>query len=299
MGKGSTSLRTTTEHAKNDSLAPATRSVLNATRNQTDAASSFLLLSLRLVVAVLIIGLWLILTSLHVVSSLFLPSPANLWTSLEAMSPDLPSSLAYSLGMTLGGFSLGVLVGVVLGLAVAYSIYIRHLFGGVMTFLRPVPVFALIPLFVLWFGVSWRPQVALIALGTSVILGVTTTEAVKNVPTIFVKAALTLGAGRRHVYRTIVVPAIAPHLAGSIRVAAAASWGLDVAAEFIGAQIGLGHLMIVREEYLDTGGIIDIVLIYAVLAIAFDWMLARLMARAFKWTERTQSGTLAGAILGR
>ena len=90
------------------------------------------------------------------------------------------------------------------------------------------------------FGIGRAPQIALIALGTSVVLGITTLEAIRNVPPIYIRAALTLGADRKRIYTTVIVPYIVPHLIGAIRVAAASSWGLDVAAEFMGSQAGLG-----------------------------------------------------------
>src|SRR5690606_35680291 len=138
---------------------------------------------------------------------------------------------------------------------------IRDLLSDLMDIMRPVPVFALIPLFALWFGIGIAPQIAIIALGTSMILGVTTVSAIRNVSPVHIKAALTLGATRGAVYRTVIVPSIVPHLLGSVRVAAAASWGLDVAAEFHGAQQGLGYTMIVRQQYRDTSGIILICII--------------------------------------
>src|SRR5262249_40254826 len=166
-------------------------------------------------------------------------------------------------------------------------------------FIRPVPVFALIPLFVLWFGIGRMPQIVLIALGTSVILGVTTIEAVRNIAPVYVRAALTLGASRAQIYRTVLVPSIIPHLMGAIRVAAAASWGLDVAAEFIGAQNGLGYLMIVQETYLNTAGIMVIVLIYSLLALGLDTIIRLAERPITRWTERgVRTGVVAG-ILGQ
>jgi ABC-type nitrate/sulfonate/bicarbonate transport system permease component len=253
----------------------------------------------RSILLLILAGVWLLVTGMHAVQPVFFPSAAGLWASFIGVRPELLQSIGYSVAMTLSGFAIGVTFGIGLGLAMAYSIVVRRLFGDLMTLIRPVPIFALIPLFLLWFGIGWEPQVALIALGTSVILGVTTTEAVRNVQSIFVKAALTLGASRRQVYRTVVLPSITPHLAGAVRVAAAASWGLDVAAEFIGAQTGLGHLMVVREEYLDTGSIVLIVLIYAVLAIVLDYGISMGTRHLLRWSERSSTGGVVGSLLGR
>ena len=98
-------------------------------------------------------------------------------------------------------------------------------------------------------------------------------------PRIYVRAALTCGASRLDVYRTVVIPSIMPELMLGIRYGAIASWGLDVAAEFSGSQEGLGYFMIVRGEYLDTAGITLAVLIYCTLAIIVDRILRMLSHR--------------------
>ncbi|UUY01536.1 ABC transporter permease [Svornostia abyssi] len=256
-------------------------------------------LALRAVVPLTLIGLWCLLSYGGIVDPLYLPSPTEMWNAFNELRADLPSAIATTVGMTLTGFVIGTALGVSLGLLMAYSSIARDLLSDVLDLTRPVPVFALIPLFLLWFGIGRGPQIALIALGTSVILGVTTLEAIRNVNPIHVRAALTLGASRGTIYRRVVLPSIFPHLLGAIRVAAAASWGLDVAAELIGSQNGLGYLMIVRQQYLDTAGILVVVVVYAVLALALDRAIVWLERPLTRWTHRDQRAGVAASILGR
>jgi len=253
----------------------------------------------RVIVPAAIIAVWVAVTHARLIGSIFLPSPGDLWDSFQAMKPELGPSLESSVTMTLLGFLLGTSFGITMGLAMAYSRIVRELFGGMLDFIRPVPVFALIPLFVLWFGIGKRPQITLIALGTSIILGVTTIEAIRNVAPVHIKAALTLGASRRRIYLTVILPSIFPHLLGAIRVAGAASWGLDVAAEFIGAQNGLGYLMIVREQYLDTSGIVLVVIIYAFLALGLDTLIRSAERPLTRWTERRTGAGVVASIVGQ
>jgi ABC-type nitrate/sulfonate/bicarbonate transport system permease component len=108
-------------------------------------------------------------------------------------------------------------LGLGLGLVMAYSRSVLDTIGPIMDFLRPVPVFALIPLFLLWFGIGLWSQVLLVALGVSAILGVETYEAIRNIPQRYVRAAANLGASRRMIFLHRVVPFITPHLIGAIR----------------------------------------------------------------------------------
>ena len=255
-------------------------------------------LTRQLAVPLIIFAIWMIISYFDLIPSLFIPRPKNLWTSFIGMAPLLPTAILTTVTMTLTGFLIGTAFGTLSGLLMAYSPIIRDLVGSIFDFMRPVPVFALIPLFILWFGIGRVPQVVLIALGTSVVLGVTTLEAIRNVPSIYIRAALTLGAHQKTIYRTVIVPYIIPHLIGAIRVAAAASWGLDVAAEFMGSQQGLGYLIILQQTFLRTAGIILLVIVYSVLALLFDKAIAWIESKFTRWTERHIVRGAAGAVVG-
>lgn len=253
---------------------------------------------LRLAVPALLLAAWLWIVSERLVRPIFVPAPSDLWQSLLGLLPGLPAALPASVLMTLTGLLLGIALGVLTGLAMAYSRLARDLFGGLVAFVAPVPIFALIPLFVLWFGLGRLPQIAIITIGTWVIISVMTMEAIKNVQPVHIRAALIFGADRRTIYRTVVVPSILPNMLGAIRAAAAASWGLDVAAEFIGAQTGLGVMIIARQQYLDTASMLVLIGIYSILAILLDRIILRLERPFTAWTARHGSLGAAGKLMG-
>jgi ABC-type nitrate/sulfonate/bicarbonate transport system permease component len=233
---------------------------------------------------------WFLLTSLLHVRPVILPSIKDVVVSFVRLSGSLPKALGISLYMTLLGFILGTALGVGTSIVMAYSKFIRDSFSSISDFIRPVPIFALIPLFILWFGIGRIPQIALILVGVSVIIGVVTLEAIRNIPKIYIDAAYTLGAKKKQIFSTIIMPSIFPHIIGSIRVGAATAFGLDVAAEFMGSQEGLGYLMIVQQNYLKTDGIIAIVIIYSVIAFIVDRILCAVERRLTYWTERRVGG---------
>ena len=245
--------------------------------------------SSRVVPLSVVLIVWVVLTEVIRVNPLFLPGPTLMWSTFVDMLPLLPGAIRYSMTMILAGFALGTGAGVLLGLAMAYSRVIRFAAESITDFLRPVPIFALIPLFILWFGIGMMPQIALIAFGCFVIVVVNTSEAIRNVKPLYMQAAYTLGAKRRYAYRTVIVPAIIPEVIGAVRVAAAASFGLDVAAEFLGAQQGLGHLMINNQLYLRTEGILIPIIIFSLLALMLDTVLRRFGDYLTRWSERTAS----------
>ena len=237
-----------------------------------------------------ILLIWFLITNLLHVRPIIMPSVVDVLKSFKILGAALPKALAISMYMIIVGFIIGTLLGVGTSVLMAYSKFIRDSFTSVFDFIRPVPVFALIPLFILWFGIGRVPQIVLITVGVSVIIGVVTLEAIRNIPKIYIDAAYTLGAKKKQVFGAIILPCIFPHVIGSIRVGAAAAFGLDVAAEFMGSQEGLGYLMIVQQNYLKTDGILAIVIIYSILAYIFDRILCAAERKLTYWTERRVGG---------
>lgn len=243
---------------------------------------------LILVIAALFV-VWVLVTGVfELVRPSILPSPSDLLDAFVDLSPVLGPAILSSLKITMSGLVIGLVAGTIVGLIMAYSRAFMDIVGPIMEFSRPIPVFALIPLFMLWFGLGLLPQILLIALGVMAIMGVQTYEAIRNMPMVYVNAAFNLGATKGQVFKTVVIPYIFPHLIGAIRVAAASAWGLDVAAEFMGVQVGLGYTMIIQQVYLNTPGIIVIVIVYSVLAIMLDKLIQFMQARLTRWTERSE-----------
>jgi ABC-type nitrate/sulfonate/bicarbonate transport system permease component len=242
---------------------------------------------------------WVLLTTVtHSIAPIDLPSPAEVISRVSQLHSLLLPGLQTSLEMVFSGFAIGGILGVSSGLLFGYSRVARNLFEFTVDAIRPVPLFALIPLFILWFGIGMRPQITLVAVGVFLIMSLATIEAVRNVPSIYVRAALTLGASRPQVYRTVVIPAILPTMLTGVRYAIASAWGLDVAAEFTGSQQGLGYIMIVREESLDTAGIILIVIIFCLLAIVADRLVRWLTRRLTKWAGKQGDHGMVREMLG-
>lgn len=240
-------------------------------------------------ILVILLAAWVLLTMVSKsIRPIILPSPVGLFDAFMKLAPNLPSAMIASLNITMAGLGIGLLVGILMGLAMAYSTMFMQTVGPFMEATRPIPAMAMIPLFMLWFGLGRLPQILLIALGVSAILGVQTYEAIRNIPIVYIQAAFNLGAKKSYVFRTVVLPYIVPHLIGAIRVAAATSWGLDVAAEFMGVQTGLGYTMIVQQMYLNTAGILVIVIIYSCMAIILDKIIGGIEKYATRWTDRSK-----------
>ena len=251
-----------------------------------------------LFIPVLALLIWTAITNLGLIKPILLPTPQKLFSVWWAIGDLIPAAFWITLQMVVTGIVVGGLAGLGFGLVFGYSRWARDLLEFSFDALRVVPIFALIPLFLLWFGIGMRPQIALVTLGVMLILTIQTTEAVRNVLHIHVQAALTAGASRFQIYRTVVVPSIIPHILAGLRLAVMAAWGLDVAAEFMGSVQGLGYLMLAGLVNLDSARIIAMVIIFALLAIGSDFLLRALIKRTLRWAQRTTGGGLVAEVLG-
>ena len=257
-----------------------------------------------------VLAVWYVVTNAGWIGSEYLPPPQRLVEVFSTgyhylagervpFAEGVYDATWVSARMVLVGLAIGTPPGLVVGLSFGYSRSMRDLLEFTLDAVRPTPLLALLPLFLLWFGSDPSTGVLLIAFGVFLILTIQTTEAVRNVPHIYVRAALTAGASRSHIYRTVVVPAILPHMMAGFRLAVVVSWGLVVAAEFMGAGVGLGWLMIGRSRYLDNAGILVIVFIFAALAIVSDFLLRAVTKRFTRWSPRSAASvSMVGEMLG-
>lgn len=192
------------------------------------------------------------------------------------------------------GLVLGTLVGGALGLAVSWSNWSRRLVALPLHFIRTLPLLAMVPLFQLWFGTYFLGKIIFIAYGVGVIFFVGVANAVGNVPQIFLDNARSLGATRLQLYRTVILPAIFPELRATVLLSLGAGWGAVLGAEYLGAQSGLGYIIVYSEQfaYLDRMFVVALVFIfYAAISYA---VFNRIALRLLAWMPRTANDVVVG-----
>lgn len=242
---------------------------------------------IRVLTILLLVGVWVLVTEMHLVKPLFLPAPQDLWTSMKNLVGHLPEDLFASLiRRILPGFAIGVSLGMLIGVLMAMNRVGRAIFEPIVEVLRPLPPLALIPLLILWLGIGYITQILLIAYGSFIIMVVNSYEAVRNVPPIYLQAATMLGARPREIFRRVIIPCIVPDIIAGIRVSAAASFGYCVAAELMGAMTGLGYRLVLARRYLMTGNIIVILIVIAILSFSIDFGIRRVDAALTAWKSR-------------
>lgn len=238
------------------------------------AASRGVLISAASVVGVAVV--WFLLTmgeaESRVLSPLTLPSPGEVVSQIKSLWFDaaLTRSVGYSLGRILLGFALSIAVGVPLGIAAGCFRGIDAALRPHTLFLRNIPIAALIPLTLVWFGLGEMQKIFFIFIATVGFVIYDTTRAVLDVPENFVETAYTLGATDREVVAKVLVPLALPDVVNSLRLLFGLAFGYIVLAELIDAKFGLGYIIQNAQRRGPREHIYLVLLIITLLAFGLD-----------------------------
>ena len=226
----------------------------------------------------------------RLISPVVLPSPGEVVRSFPSLLTEraLLESIASTLRRVLAGFALAVLVGVPLGiLAGAYRVFDAAL-APLALFGRNIPVAALIPLTILWFGIEETQKTMFIFLATAPFVFAGALDAVVSVPERYVESAQTLGASPRQVIAKVLIALALPGIYGSLRTLFGLAFGYIMLAELINAKFGLGYLLSMSQRRGMTEHIILILLIIGVLAYAIDRLLYWFQLQLFPYQARQE-----------
>jgi sulfonate transport system permease protein len=198
-------------------------------------------------------------------------------------SGELLQNLLVSLGRVTAGLAIGLGAGTGLALLSGLSGLAERLIDPPVQMLRTLPLLALVPLFIVWFGIGETPKVALIALGASFPIYLNLFNGIRGVDLKLIEAARSYGLSRLALIRTVILPGAAPSFLLGLRYALGVSWLFLVVAEQINASRGLGYLINNARDFLRTDVIVLCLVIYAILGLASDAFVRALEARVLIW----------------
>jgi sulfonate transport system permease protein len=130
--------------------------------------------------------------------------------------------------------------------------------------------------------------VLFVAYGIGVIFFAGTVNAVRNVPQIYIDNARSFGASRAMLYRTVILPAIFPAMRSTILLSLGAGWGAVLGAEYLGAQSGLGYVIVYAQEFAFLDRMFLIALLFIFYTSVSYWAISRLSVRLLAWAPPSQ-----------
>jgi len=236
---------------------------------------------------VLFFAAWALATFGGVIDPIFLKDPV---ATLQA-GVDLFREFGFSkdVGITVfrvvGGFVLAAIVAVPLGILMGAFKTVEAFFEPFISFARYLPASAFIPLLILWAGVGETQKLAVIFIGSVFQIVLMVAVIVGSTRRDLIEAAYTLGADAGAIVKRVMLPGAAPQIAESLRLVLGWAWTYVIVAELVGAESGIGHMIMDSQRLLDTGqmifGIVCIGIIGLVSDLLFKWANQRFYPWAF------------------
>ncbi len=195
-------------------------------------------------IVVLLAG-WELLTRTGVISTRVLPT----FSSVCAAGADLIASgtllhhLIVSLYRALGGLGLSILSGVVLGFGMATSRPTENFFDPIVSLLYPLPKTALVPLTMVWLGMTDRAAILVVFLAGLLPIVINTYHGVRSVDRVLIWSARSLGTPERGLFTRVVIPASMPYIFNGIRIALPISFIVVISVELVASRVGIGTLI--------------------------------------------------------
>jgi NitT/TauT family transport system permease protein len=231
-------------------------------------------------------ALWCLLSYGGLVPPIILPPPTEVARAFPRLHFEeaLVRSAGYSFLRVTAGFLLSGLVAIPFGILMGTFPGLKHFFAPVLDPLRFLPISALVPLTIVWFGIDERQKIFFLFLGTFVYMVPLVVEAVERVEEVYLQTAVTLGATKSQIVFRVLVPASLPSIGEALRVMNGIGWTYVILAEVINAQYGLGALITVAGKRSHVDQIFALVLVILGIGLVSDWALRQINRRLFHWS---------------
>jgi ABC-type nitrate/sulfonate/bicarbonate transport system permease component len=232
-----------------------------------------------------VVALWQAGVSAGLIPTLFLPAPVSIARALWALmiSGELWKHLSASLMRLTVGWVVGTVFGIGMGLAVGLWSVLRSPGMAVVSALFPIPKIALVPLFIIWFGIGEGSKLATLAFGVFFPTVIATAGGVDNVPRGLIRMGQSFGLSHAAIIRKIVLPAALPAILSGFRVTTSIAIVLLVAAEMIGAERGIGAFVLSAGNLYDTDNLLAGIVVLSVLGLGVSWVIGRLERIFLRW----------------
>ncbi|WP_437880761.1 ABC transporter permease [Pseudomonas sp. LRF_L74] len=240
---------------------------------------------LRLLSPLAILLLWEIASRAGLIPSRVIAAPSAIGETLWQLiaSGELLRHLLVSLQRAVTGLGIGVTIGVVAALISGLSKRGEVILDSPMQMLRTIPSLALVPLFILWFGIGEFTKIALIVTGTTFPIYLNLFAGIRNIDPKLVEAANTLGLNRRELIWHVILPGALPSFFVGLRYSLGISWLALVFVEQINTTAGIGYLASDARDFMRTDVIVICLLIYSVLGLLIDGLIRALERFALAW----------------
>ena len=246
-----------------------------------------------LAITALLLGAWELAARLDLLADALglkpylVPAPSDVAEALWDDRALLAENAWVTAQEILAGLGIAIAAGFSFAVALHLSPTLRRAFYPLLIASQTVPVIAIAPILVVWFGYGIGPKLAIIALICFFPVTVNTLDGLRSVDPDLIRMMRTLDAKRGRILARVEVPWALPSLLSGAKIAAAVAVIGAVFGEWTGANSGLGHLILVSQGQLLTARVFAAVVVLSAMALALFGLLAAVQRRWAWWGRAT------------
>jgi len=239
----------------------------------------------------IIVLLWEYAGKNGLVSPSIAPAPSRIYDSFTKTlaSGIFFRHLSISLIRVVSGYALGTSLGLIFGIIVGLFYIVERSTFLIVSLIRPIPIVALVPLFILFFGIGETSKLAVIALGSFWPVFLNTQHGIRNVDPKLVDVAYVLRKSRWETLIKVIFPSSLPSIFVGARLGAGTAWVSVVTAEMIAASSGLGYMVMFARETSQTAIMYLGVLVIGLFGLFLDLGLTNLQKVLLRWNSSESS----------
>lgn len=235
------------------------------------------------------VAVWWLITALHLVKPLFVPTPLATWDAFVSTLTDgyqghsLIVHLLISVRRVAIAFVLAVLVAVPLGILVGANRRLEAALDPLVNFYRVLPPLAYYTILVIWLGIGETSKVSLLFLAGFPPIFIAVIDGIRGVPADRLDAARSLGASKSQLLRAVILPSLLPSIFTGMRVALGFTYTTVVAAEMVAADSGIGWMVLDASRYLKSDVIFMGIIVMGITGVLLDAAVKYAARRIVPW----------------
>jgi len=215
----------------------------------------------------------------------FLPSPVTvLETGYQYL---LNGTLFLHIGISfyrmIVGFVIGVIVALIFGILIAMSRGANNILSPVFNMVGPIPVFAFLPIFMIWFGIGEGSKIALIAYATFIPMLMYIENGIRDTDPLLIRSAKSLGATDRQIFTKVILNSAMPTIFDGMKMSLALTFSALVVAEMMGADKGLGYIIVNAKNWFKMADMFLAATLIGLEYTVFYAFLSILEKKLFRW----------------
>lgn len=217
----------------------------------------------------------------------FFPPPSLVILEMVNMIQNgmLIDSVFSSTLRVLAGLSIGIILGVLCALIIGKSKRLDYWVSPILNLVGPIPALAILPLFIIWFGIGELPKIILITWTVFFPVLTNTLEGIKSVNPVLVRSALSLGASDRQIYQRIIFPSVLPSILAGCQISLGLAFSALVVSEMLGATSGLGYIIVDARNYFKLTNMYVAIIVIGIEYSLFSYGLKLIERRLLSWRK--------------